>query len=113
MTEVGAVADASSGVASYPVDVVFYDDSGGFVVGTTVSVAISYAEVADAVQVPARAVTTTDGSSTVTVRTDGGDEERTVTTGLTADGMVQIIDGLSAGEQVVIAAPTGPMGVRG
>ncbi len=110
VTEVGAVADASSGVASYPVKVRFDDASGEFVTGTTVSVVISYAEVADAVQVPARAVTTTDGTSTVTVRGASGDEERTVQTGLSANGMVQITEGLAAGEQVVIAAPTFPTG---
>ena len=97
---------ASSGVAAYPVTVIFDDTSGQFNVGATVSVAIDYAEVADAVQVPSRAVTASDGTSTVTVRKDDGDDEtRTVTTGLTADGMVQITDGLEAGEQVVIAAP--------
>ncbi|QXC61030.1 biotin/lipoyl-binding protein [Aquihabitans sp. G128] len=107
VTEVGKVADASSGVASYPVTVAFSDTTGDFHAGATATVAITYAEVADAIQVPTRAVTTADGTSTVTVDADGTvggtTEVRTVTIGLTAGGMVQITSGLKAGEQVVLA----------
>ena len=46
------MADASSGVASYPVTVAFSDTSGDYNAGATVSVDITYAEVDDAVQVP-------------------------------------------------------------
>ena len=106
VTEVGTVADASSGVASYPVTVMFSDDSGEFNVGATVTVDITYEEVEDAVQVPSFAVSTgTDGTSTVEVKTDGGTETRTVTTGLTSGSMVQITEGLDAGETVVIDLP--------
>jgi macrolide-specific efflux system membrane fusion protein len=104
--EVGTVADASSGVASYPVTVAFSDTSGDYNVGANVTVEITYAEVTDAVQVPAFAVTTnTDGTSSVKVKTDSGTETRTVTTGLTSGTMVQITDGLEAGESVVITMP--------
>ena len=109
VTEVGAMADASSGVASYPVTVAFTDDSGDYNVGATVMVEITYAERDDVVQVPSLAVTTAEGTATVTVRTDGGDEERTVETGLTSGTMVEITSGLTAGEQVVVTAP----GARG
>jgi macrolide-specific efflux system membrane fusion protein len=109
VTEVGAMADASSGVASYPVTVAFSDDSGDYNVGATVMVEITYDQREDVVQVPAVAVTTVDGTSTVTVRSDGSDEERTVETGLTSGTMVEITSGLEAGEQVVVAA----FGARG
>lgn len=108
VTEVASVADASSGVASYAVTVAFTDDSGTFNVGATASVDITYAEVADAISVPARAVTTTGTTSTVTVRADGEDETRTVTTGLTAGTMVQITSGLAEGEEVVVSFPGRP-----
>ncbi|HWJ64896.1 MAG TPA: hypothetical protein VNS19_23195, partial [Acidimicrobiales bacterium] len=49
--------------------------------------------------------TGTDGTSTVEVKTDGGTETRTVTTGLTSGSMVQITEGLDAGETVVIDLP--------
>jgi len=104
VTEVGTVADASSGVASYPVTVMFSDDSGDYNVGATVTVAITYAEVKDAIQVPSFAVTTnTDGTSSVEVKTGKGTETRTVTTGLTSGAMVQITEGLEEGETVVVA----------
>ena len=92
--------------------VAFSDDSGDYNVGATVSVEITYDQVADAVQIPSFAVTTTDGASTVTVRSDAGDETRTVTKGLTEGTMVQITGGLEAGEEVVINLPAGP-GVGG
>ena len=111
VSEVGTVADASSGVASYPVTVAFADTSGDYNVGATVTVEITYAEVTDAVQVPALAVATaTDGTSTVEVETDGGTETRTVTTGLTSGTMVQITEGLRAGESVVVTMPGRPTG---
>jgi macrolide-specific efflux system membrane fusion protein len=106
VTEVGAVADASSGVASYPVTVAFSDSSGTYNPGATVTVAIAYDEVTDAIQVPTLAVTTTNGVSTVTVLANGKEEKRTVTTGLTSGTMVQITSGLRAGETVVLDLPT-------
>lgn len=114
VTEVGSVADASSGVASYPVTVAFADTSGDYNVGANVTVEITYAEVEDAVQVPAFAVTTgTDGTSTVQVKTATGTETRTVTTGLTSGTMVQITEGLDAGETVVLSTPSPTAGADG
>ena len=105
VTAASKVADASSGVAKYAVTVAFTDTSGSYNAGASVSVAITYDEVADALSVPVRAVTTDGSTSTVEVQTAGGTETREVTTGLTVDGMVQITSGLSAGDQVVLAAP--------
>jgi macrolide-specific efflux system membrane fusion protein len=106
VTEVGKVADASSGVATYPVTVAFSDTTGDFNPGATASVVITYAQKADVVQVPTRAITATNGTSTVTVSTDGKaggkTETRTVATGLAAGGMTEITSGVKAGEQVVI-----------
>ncbi|MEZ5309787.1 MAG: hypothetical protein R2735_04190 [Microthrixaceae bacterium] len=105
------------GVAAYPVTVVFSDTSGSFNVGATVSVEISYDQIDDAITVPVRAVSTEGSTSTVTVRPNGADnsakdEKRSVTTGLSANGMVQIVSGLDAGESVVItfARPVSPTG---
>ena len=57
-------------------------------------------------QVPVRAVDVDNGASTVTVATNGKlsgpTETRTVKTGATANGMVEITDGVREGEQVVV-----------
>ena len=105
VTDVGTIADASSGVASYPVTVTFTDTSGDYHPGANATVEITYAEVPDAIQVPSLAVTTDNGTSTVTVSANGKEETRVVTTGLTSGGMVQITSGLRAGEQVVVQLP--------
>ena len=116
MTEVGKVADASSGVATYPVTVAFDADPTQFFVGGSVQAAIAVQEVTDAVQVPFQAVTTTNSGSTVQVSTNGTTDStttRTVTTGLTSGGMVQITSGLTAGEQVVVTRGGFPGGGPG
>jgi hypothetical protein len=68
------------------------------------------------VEVPAQAVTTTNSGSTVQVSTDGttdNTETRTVKTGLTSGGEVQITSGLAAGEQVVVTRGGPPAGFGG
>ncbi len=103
VTEVGTLADASSGVASYPVTVDFTDDSGDFNVGATVLVEITIEEVEDVLQVPVMAVTDDGDGSIVTVTKDGKEEVREVTTGFSSGGMIEITRGLEEGEQVVIS----------
>jgi macrolide-specific efflux system membrane fusion protein len=109
VAEVGAVANADSGVARYPVSVTFTAGSDEFVVGATVSADIVTTARDDVLQIPVRAVTTEDGVSKVTVAVDGtadgATESRTVETGLTASGMVEITKGLKAGEQVIVETP--------
>jgi len=107
VTSVGAIADASSGVASYPVEVTFDGSADEFHVGATVDVEIVYEQVEDALQVPSLAVTTTEGRSTVVVARGDERETRTVETGITSGDMMQITNGLEEGEQVVITITTG------
>lgn len=101
--EVGKVASATSGVATYPVTVTFEDTSGGFNVGAAVSVTITYAEGDEALLVPAMAVTTEDDVSTVQVSVDGELETREVTVGDTVDNMTAITSGLDEGDQVALS----------
>jgi macrolide-specific efflux system membrane fusion protein len=105
VTDVAQVATATSGVAQYPVTVTFTAGSHQIFVGSTVTGAIETSTRNNVLQVPARAVTTTNGASTVKVRHDGRTDTRTVKTGLTANGMVEITDGLKEGDQVVIDLP--------
>ena len=105
VTELSSIADASSGVARYPATVAFTDDSGDYHAGATVLVELTYGDTTEVVQVPVFAVSTDGDESTVTVRTDAGDETRVVTTGDTTGTMITITEGLAAGEQVVVAIP--------
>ncbi len=108
MTSVGAIATASSGVATFPVVVTVLGDPAGFNAGAGATVAIVYNELKNVIEVPSFAVTTANGVSTVTVEAaDGKKSTRTVTTGLTANAEIQITSGLKAGENVVIALPGG------
>lgn len=114
VTSVGRVADASSGVATYPVTVTFDADSTKVFVGSTATADINIAQRSGVLQVMSRAVSTNDGRSVVTValdgKVDGKTEERTVTTGETYNGMVEITSGLKAGDQLVIELPSFPGG---
>lgn len=105
VTEVGKVASASSGVATYPVTVTFAADPAQFFVGGSVTAQITTTKIDNVVQVPSQAVTTDADGSSVQLSTDGTadhTETRTVTTGITASGMVQITAGLNAGDKVVV-----------
>ena len=77
VTEVGRVASASSGVAQYPITIEFATDSSSFVDGTSITGSIATkVSATDVLQVPVRAVTTSDGVSTVTVALDGDADGR-------------------------------------
>jgi hypothetical protein len=116
VTDVGKIADASSGVATYPVTITFAASATDFYVGSTVTGAIATNTRENVVQVSSLAITNTNGVSTVTVATDGTTtsptETRTVTTGLVANGQTEITSGLKAGEKVVISI-TRPNGAGG
>jgi multidrug efflux pump subunit AcrA (membrane-fusion protein) len=119
VASVGKIADASSGVATYPVTIVFDASPTDFYVGSTVTGAVATNTRQNVVQVSSFAVTNTNGVSTVTVATDGTatgpTQTRTVTTGLVANGRTEITSGLKAGEKVVISItrPTGAGGTGG
>jgi multidrug efflux pump subunit AcrA (membrane-fusion protein) len=106
VTSVSSVADASSGVAKYTVRVAFDDTSGNFNAGASVDVKITYAQKQNVVEVPAISVTTSNGTSTVTVSSSGQKEVRKVTTGLSSGNMIEITSGVQAGEQVVVTLPS-------
>jgi macrolide-specific efflux system membrane fusion protein len=113
VTEVAAVADTSSGVATFPVEITVQGRADAFFPGAIAEVEVVVSQRDDVIQVPALAVTTTDGTSTVTVA-DGDDrEQRTVEVGESSGTMVEITSGLSVGEQVVVTLPGRPGGGGG
>jgi multidrug efflux pump subunit AcrA (membrane-fusion protein) len=106
VTSVGAVASATSGVATYPVVVSFTGSAGTFQPGATVNATITYAQLRDAIQVPTRAVTTTDSGSTVTIVKGSSHRTVAVTLGVTWNGMSQVTKGLLPGQTVLLPSFT-------
>jgi multidrug efflux pump subunit AcrA (membrane-fusion protein) len=105
VTSVGTVASSSSGVATFPVVIDVDGAPDAFHDGASASAAIVYSETANVLAVPLNAVTQSSGESYVTVSTNGKTSRRTVTTGTTANGQIEITSGLQAGDQVVVTLP--------
>lgn len=105
VTSVGVIATSTSGVATFPVVVTVTGNPTGFHAGATASVAITYQELPDVVQVPIAALTRTSGQATVTVLANGKKSSRPVVTGITAGGQVQVTSGLASGDQVIVSIP--------
>ncbi len=106
VTSVGAIATGSSGVASFPVVVQIDGHPSDFNAGASASASIAYRTLDNVLSVPVAAVHQTNGQSTVVVLVGGKKQTRTVQTGLTANGQIQITSGLQSGDQVVITITT-------
>jgi len=115
VSTVGLVATQTSGVAGYPVTLAVTGDTSSLHAGGSAQVAIVTNEVKDAVLVPTAAVHQAGGSPSVLVDRGGSRVETPVTVGATDGARTQIVSGLPAGAEVVVAsgtAGTGP-GTRG
>ncbi|MBV1852095.1 efflux RND transporter periplasmic adaptor subunit [Catellatospora tritici] len=98
---------ASSGnTVAYPIEVTLDSIPEGTRLGQTVSLTVTVDEVEGAVYVPAAAVKTAGGRTTVTVVTNGVQETRAVEIGLKGDSYTVVLSGLEVGEQVVLATVT-------
>jgi uncharacterized membrane protein YgcG len=112
------VATSTSGVASFPVVVTVTGTPTGLYPGSVLPVVVVTKTVPDALAVPVAALHRTSSGTTVTVDKNGTRTARTVSTGLVSGGQVQITDGLTAGEKVVVTsvrvtAPAGTSGTTG
>jgi HlyD family secretion protein len=102
VTEVDPAATITNGVASYNVTATFTGNDPRIESGMTAHLAILTATVSGALTVPASAVIATNGTQFVYVHTTKGDVETPVTTGIeNAAGTIQILSGLSAGQEVL------------
>jgi macrolide-specific efflux system membrane fusion protein len=100
---IGLTADTSSGVATFPVVINVTGTPSGLYAGASANVSIIYSQRANALAVPAAALSPgPGGKSVVQVMVHGHKVTKDVTTGLTAGGLTQITGGLSAGELVVV-----------
>jgi macrolide-specific efflux system membrane fusion protein len=110
VTSVSKIASASTGVATYPVTVTLSADTNSFVIGATVNADIVTGQRNGVLLVPALALSSANGRPTVMVAStndaNGPTAVRTVTTGATSNGMIEITSGLRAGDRVVITLPS-------
>ena len=68
---------------------------------------IVYERRENALQVPRNAILDADGDQSVFVIVNGKAEQRHLSTGLTNNGMVEVLDGLKGDEQVVVVGQAG------
>jgi HlyD family secretion protein len=98
---------ASSGGSTGQLPMMAASDNVQLKEGMTVTVNIVVSSVTDALLIPYAAVTTTGRQSTVqVVKDDGTTEQRTVTTGITDYTNIDITEGLSEGEKVIVPQGT-------
>jgi macrolide-specific efflux system membrane fusion protein len=106
---VGAVdltPTTANSVVQYGVTLNLTGAPAGLRPGQSASVQVTVAQAQDALTVPAAAVTTTGGTSTVSVLSNGQQATRQVTVGVRGDSTVQVTSGLSAGDEVVLPSVT-------
>lgn len=106
VSSVGVLPTSGSSTAAYPVTVNVTGNPAGLHAGASATVAIIYRQLNNVLTVPSLAVRTSNGKSVVTVVSNGKPSTRTVTTGASSGGEVQITSGLTAGEQVLVSIPT-------
>lgn len=103
VTSIGLVADSSSGTASYPVTVTVEDPTIPLPTGSQALLAIVVATAHDVVTVPLSAVRRRGDTATVQTWDGRKPTTKAVTVGTVGAREVEITDGLSAGDQVVLA----------
>lgn len=109
VTDVAALPGTTSGTATYPATLQVTGQVEGLFEGVSVTADIIYSRRVDVLTVATNAITTTDGTSTVTMLDDDNNEQTVeVTVGETVGTLTEITAGLSEGDQVLItyAAPS-------
>jgi macrolide-specific efflux system membrane fusion protein len=110
VSSVGIVATTTSGVASFPVVVAVTGSPAGVYPGATASLQIVYRQLSDVLLVPTLAVSRAGGAPTVLVQEGTRQVRTTITTGVSSGGQTQVTGGLTEGQQVLVAVPTGTGG---
>lgn len=103
-------SSTTSSTPTYPVRVTVSDAPVTLAAGSTATATITLATATDVLTVPVSAVSgVSAGSGTVQVLADGATRATTVAVGAVGGGKVQVEDGLTAGQVVVLADPTTPL----
>jgi macrolide-specific efflux system membrane fusion protein len=101
VASVGLVPSSTSGTVAFPVVVDVTGTQTGLYGGMSATLSILVSQLSNVLEVPTQAVHYAGSTASVTVDNNGSRSARTVTVGLTANGMTQITGGLKAGEKVV------------
>jgi multidrug efflux pump subunit AcrA (membrane-fusion protein) len=103
VTAIGLVADSSSGTASYPVTVTVEDPTIALPTGSQALLAIVVGTAKDVVTVPISAITRRGTGASVRSWDGSKLTNEAVTLGTVGAREVEVTDGLSAGDEVVLA----------
>jgi len=104
ITKIDPAETVIEGIATYKTTLQFKDGDGRVKSGMTANIDISTGESKDVIVIPGRAVITKNGKKFVRVVDDGGIiREAIVITGLRgSDGSIEITEGITEGEKVII-----------
>ncbi|MFA6255110.1 MAG: efflux RND transporter periplasmic adaptor subunit [Patescibacteria group bacterium] len=105
--EIDTLGAVSSGVVSYGIKIAFDVQDERIKSGMSLSANIITDSKQDVLVVSASAVKTAGESSYVEVLVDGQKQQKTVTTGISNDTMIEITDGLVEGDQVITQTISG------
>lgn len=104
------VSSTNASTPSYPVTVLVPQVGNALSSGSRADVSIVTARAPDALTVPASAMAmVSTGTGVVTILKDGIATRTTVRTGAVGGGLVQVTEGLTAGQEVVIADRSEPL----
>lgn len=110
---VNATQGTTSGTASFPVTIDVTGTQTGLYAGSSVTAEIVTQQYTDVVAVSATALTTANGSTTVSKLVDGVATPTKVTTGATVNGETIIAEGLTAGDQIQVTSRNGTVRTTG
>lgn len=102
VTQVDLTPTTANNVVQYGVTLTLTEPPAGLRPGQSASVEVTVAGATGVLAVPAAAVQTVNGASSVAVLENGAETRRTVEVGVRGDQYVEIKSGLSAGEEVVL-----------
>jgi len=104
VSSISLIGNSQSGVVSYPVTIDLTVPSGVQLrQGMSATATITTQEVDNVLLVPAAAISNSSTNPTVTVMVNGVPEVRSVKVGQSNDTYTQVLSGLSAGDEVVVA----------
>ncbi len=103
VVSIGLVPDTSSGSPQYPVVVGVAEPPATVASGSEAEVSFLLGEAAEVLTVPNSAITLTADGGSVRVLSGGEVQVAQVTVGVVGSERTEIVDGLSAGDQVVLA----------